>query len=171
MTSQVTTDVVAALEESRGYLLQALAGLSDEQARRRPPAGGWSALECIEHIALSEARLVGFARSAGSGEPPAASKAKEAQLVAAVTDRTTKRAAPDPVQPAGRFATVDDAVAYLSAGRSATEAFATETGDALYAIAVTHPAMGLLNGVELLMLIAGHTRRHADQIREIRAFI
>jgi len=47
--------------------------------------------------------------------------------------------------------------------------FARERAADLYMIASVHPAFGPLNGVEALMIIAGHAQRHAEQIREVRA--
>ena len=164
-------DVVVALEQSRQYLLEALAGLTDDRARRTPASGGWSVLDCVEHIGLSEARMVGFAQQDAKEVAPPIDKAREAHLAAVVADRTAKRAAPEPVQPTGRFTTLDEAVAQFNATRSASVVFAQQKGAALYAISVTHPAMGLLNGAEVMALIAGHTRRHADQIREILAAV
>jgi hypothetical protein len=34
-------------------------------------------------------------------------------------------------------------------------------------LAVEHPRFGTVNGVGLLVLMAGHARRHAAQIREL----
>ena len=42
-----------------------------------------------------------------------------------------------------------------------------ERGDALCSVCTKHPYFGELNGGELIQLIDGHARRHADQIREI----
>jgi hypothetical protein len=53
--------------------------------------------------------------------------------------------------------------------RNTTLQFARERAADLYTLASMHPAFGSLNGVEALMIIAGHARRHADQIREVRA--
>jgi len=49
--------------------------------------------------------------------------------------------------------------------------FARERAAELYALASMHPAFGPLNGVEALIIIASHSRRHAEQIREARAAI
>ena len=39
----------------------------------------------------------------------------------------------------------------------------------LYSVSIEHARFGVMNGVELLHTIAGHARRHAEQIREVRA--
>jgi len=62
---------------------------------------------------------------------------------------------------------IADRIAVMCAGRIVEIASAAD----LYALASFHPVFGPLNGVEALIIIASHSRRHAEQIREARAAI
>jgi hypothetical protein len=77
--------------------------------------------------------------------------------------------APEAVLPGGRFTTLAQALEQFNAGRTRSIQFAEDRCDELYFLASEHPRFGPVNGVELLIIIAGHCRRHAEQIRETRA--
>jgi hypothetical protein len=171
MTPQMQNEHATTLEQSRDYFLEALTGVSEEQAKRKPASGGWSVLECVEHVGLSEARMLGWLQNPVAEEAPAQDKEKEAAIAARASSRANKVEAPEPARPTGRFATLAEAVAQFNAGRANSIAFAGEKGAAIYSVAGRHPFFGLLNGAEVLVLIANHTRRHADQIREVKATV
>ena len=159
---------IQALEQSRDEFAAAASGLTDAQAKQRPAEDRWSVLECAEHIAIVEGRFLGWLENAGIEGAPAADQSKESRLSTMVSSRERKAQAPDPAKPAGRFASVADALADFRATRARTIEFARSQGDGLYKLATKHPFFGALNGAELVVLIAGHTRRHCDQLREIR---
>jgi hypothetical protein len=93
---------------------------------------------------------------------------KEEALAARFVDRTTKRQAPEAVLPKGRFTSLAEGLKQFQSARDCTVQFARERAADLYTLASVHPAFGPLNGMEALMIIAGHARRHAEQIREVR---
>jgi hypothetical protein len=169
MVPQEKVDMVQALEATRDEFIGTLEGVTEEQARRSPEPGRWSVLQCVEHIAIAEERFVARIEQGEPVEPPAENPDREAEFLARVPDRTVRRNAPEPVQPAGRYATLAEAIEGFKAARERSIALAKEQGRALYSKAITHPVFGPLNGVETVILIAGHARRHAGQIREIKA--
>ena len=77
------------------------------------------------------------------------------------------REAPEPVRPSGRYKDLSSALQEFEKVRDRTIEVVRERGDSLYAIGAKHRFFGDVNAVELLHLLDGHTRRHADQIREI----
>ena len=81
-------------------------------------------------------------------------------------NRTNRFQAPEAIHPTGRFKTLPDALEHYRKVRARTAHFAYEHASDLASYTATHPVMGLLNGREALILIAGHSRRHAAQIRE-----
>jgi hypothetical protein len=62
---------------------------------------------------------------------------------------------------------LSDALAEFKATRNRSVQLIQERGADLYSVRANHPYFGDLNGAELIQLIDGHARRHADQIREI----
>ena len=100
-------------------------------------------------------------------ETPQQSREKEAQLSAAIADRSHRVQAPEAVVPTSRYATLEEALVAFNRVRDLSVRVAQERGEALYSVGVRHPRFGEMNGAELLHLMSGHGRRHAAQIREI----
>jgi hypothetical protein len=92
---------------------------------------------------------------------------REVALGLASADRSTRAVAPDVVLPADRYATLADALAGFQQARSRTVEFAKARYADLYSLDLEHRRFGRVNGIELMVIIAGHARRHAEQIREL----
>lgn len=162
-------DLVEALEKSRQEFQAAVANVGEEHAKAKPEAGRWSVLECVEHVTVVEERFLGRLEAAPRLESPRVDKEKEAELAVRVPNRTTKAEAPEPVRPTGRFSSLSDALDQFHAVRDRTIRVAQDRAGDLYWLALEHPRFGPLNGAEFIVLIAGHARRHAAQIQEVKS--
>ncbi len=162
------TEIVDRLERSRQEFLAALAGITEPHAAARPDAERWSVLDCVEHVTTVEEYFLGKLKASEKLAAPRIDKEKEAILSARIPDRSARIKAPAAVVPAGRFTTLAEALEQFNAGRTASVRFAEDRSDDLYFLASEHPRFGTMNGVELMIAIAGHARRHAAQIRETR---
>ncbi len=171
MAPEERTEIVQNLERSRQEFLTAVAGLSEAQSKVRPGPERWSVLDCVEHVAIVEERFLGWLQKAEKLDTPRIDKEKEAGLSARIPDRSARAQAPEAVVPTGRFTTLAQALEQFNAGRANSIQFAQDHCDDLYCLASAHPRFGPMNGVEFLIVIAGHSRRHAAQIREVRAEI
>jgi DinB family protein len=169
MAPQERTEIVQNLERSRQEFLAAVAGISEAQAKLRPDSQRWSVLDCVEHVAFVEERFFGWLEKAQKLESPRRDREKEIKLMTMVPDRSVRVKAPEAVVPVGRFATLEEALAHFNARRTRSVQFAEERSNDLYSLATEHPRFGPVNGVELLIITAGHSRRHAEQILETRA--
>ncbi|PWU04939.1 MAG: hypothetical protein C5B51_15875 [Terriglobia bacterium] len=169
MAPEEKSEIVRDLEKGREEFLDAAVGLSESQAALCPEAGRWSVLECIEHVTTVEERFLGRLESAPQSGAPPADKQKETELAVRVSSRAQSAQAPEPVRPVGRFVSLAEALEGFKSARQRTVQFAREYHENLYSLSAEHPRFGPLNGVELLVLIANHARRHAEQIREVRA--
>lgn len=169
MAPQERTEIVNNLERSRQEFLAAVAGLSESQAKTRPDPARWSVLDCVEHVTSVEERFLVWLEAAEKLDAPRVDKEKEAGLMTRIPDRSTRIQAPETAWPTGRFATLGQAIEQFNAGRTRSIQFAEERCHDLYRMASAHPRLGPMNGVEFLIIIAAHARRHAEQIRETRA--
>lgn len=171
MAPSETSEIIEALEKSREDFHAAASGLAESLAAVRPEADRWSVLECVEHVAAAEEiflkRLIGGEQAAA----PAENKGNEAALAARLEDRSTRRQAPEAVLPRNRFTSLAEALEQFDRARGRTVQFARERAADLYTLATEHRVFGPLNGMETLIIVASHSRRHAEQIREIRAAI
>jgi hypothetical protein len=165
------TEIIDILEKSREEFQTAAGGVPESLAKTRPGDNRWSVLDCVEHVATVEE--IFLKRLAGGEylEAPPADKLKEEALAARVVDRSTRRQAPETVVPKGRFTSLAEGLEQFHSARRRTVQFARDRSADLYSLASAHPVFGPLNGVEALIIIANHARRHAEQIREIRVAI
>lgn len=169
MDTEKKREIADTLENSRLYVNEAVSGVADARASAVPEADRWSILECVEHIAIVEERFLGRLQEAERLEGSAPDPAREADLFERVSSRIQRVVAPEPARPTGRFPSLSGALEHFNAVRRKTMLFAQEHKEELYSLSVEHPRFGRLNGAEVLIVMAGHARRHADQIREITA--
>jgi hypothetical protein len=169
MASEAPSNIVEILESSRQEVNQAAASVPETQINVRPEEGRWSVLECVEHVTFVEERFLGRLEQAQRVETPRVDKQKEAEVLARVASRANRAEAPEAARPVGRFTSLAQALEQFNAARSRTVRFADSRAEDLYWLSADHPRLGSMNGPEWLMLIAAHARRHADQIREVRA--
>src|SRR5579864_378145 len=163
------SEIIEILERSREEFQAAAGGVPESLATTRPQADRWSVLECVEHVATVEQVFLGRIANPAPGEAPPEDKLKEAALTARVVDRSERRQAPEAILPKGRLTSLAQGLEQFHGARARTVQFARDHAADLYMLTAAHPVFGPLNGVEALTIIAAHARRHAEQIREIRA--
>jgi hypothetical protein len=160
------------LEQTRDGVVAAVSGLSDAQLHFKAGPDRWSIAECLEHIALAEDFLFMNLRQNVMKAGPGAADRDVAKIDAAVLveipDRSHKAQAPPQLVPTGRW-TPDETLKHFLASREQTIAF-MKTAPDLRAHAVDMPPMGQqLDGYEWLLFIAAHSKRHTEQIEEVKA--
>lgn len=168
MRPEEKQEMLQALESGRQALLRVLEGVSEETASRPPAPERWSILQCVEHVATVEAYLFGQIAAAQEAAPLVNEK-REAAIRERAPDRTRAVSAPEGARPAGRFATVAEALEQFLHSRARTTQFVEDCQSDLRCRITTHPLLGTVNCYETLLLMAAHPARHAAQIAEIRA--
>jgi uncharacterized damage-inducible protein DinB len=166
MAPQETTDVAGQLESARAELIVVVSSLTEEQAGTRPAPDRWSVLECLEHVSFVERRFLRMVKESEAGTPAERDAAKEAALKERVLDRSNRRTAPEAVLPTGKYRNISEALQDFNSARDETLRFASEQGANLLSRSANHPVLGPMNGVEALLRITGHGRRHTAQMRE-----
>ena len=169
--SHLDDQLLAKLNAGRNDLLASVEGLTDEQAARRPAVGGWTPLECLEHVATVETMLLRRLQTQSSELPEELGREREPELYARISTRSQKIQAPELAHPKGRFTTVSDAVGAFLDARERTIQWLAKCDFDLRRRAVQHPAVGPASAYEFVLIIAAHPARHAAQIREGRAAI
>lgn len=162
---------VSAMHATRKLFLDSVAGLSPAQLKWKPSAEVWSVMEVAEHIAVSDEQIPKLAVKA-MGAPPAPEKRKanareeDAKILAAVARRDQKAKAPAEFVPSGRYQDLAALTAAFKASRDSNIAYVRETRDELRSHFVAGP-LGEIDGLQVYLLMAGHTERHVKQIREV----
>ncbi len=167
------------LQKTRQFLLDEVAGLSEAQATFKEADDRWSVRDCVEHLALSEDLFGGLIRERIMKSEPVAESAaetnqkaeKEEKVLKAVVDRSQKFQAPDPVQPTGRWGTLEEAVQAFLERRAKTLEYVRSTQEDLRAHVMQNPAVGEMNAYQWWLFASGHTERHTLQIQEVKAHV
>lgn len=170
MTSTDRDFLLKNLEEGRDAFLRSFAGLSEAQLHFKSQPDRWSIAECIEHIAIAEDAI--YARAThGAANPngvPLDSE-KETRFAAAVVARRKRVIAPEPMRPAERFTSIEEARDHFLEGRRRTIAYVRECAEDVRHLFAMHPLLGEIDCYQFLLLLALHPARHAAQIEEIKS--
>src|SRR4051794_25425647 len=89
-------EMLLELAAGKAVLLEALNGLSEEEARRAPSPGRWSVLECVEHCFLVEEYLRTQLQNATDSPEPVVNARREERIRAIAPTRQRRVQAPDP---------------------------------------------------------------------------
>jgi hypothetical protein len=165
---------VSALHASRKYFLDTVAGLSAAQMKWKASPESWSVAEIGEHIAIGETMFPEMVQK--SLKEPATPEKKQAdprqmdyQLMKTVPVRDQKFQAPESLKPLGKFPTKAALVESFRTHRDANIAYIRDTKDDLRVHFIKHPVLGELDGLQWYILMAAHSERHVNQMREVIA--
>src|SRR5271155_3433984 len=159
------------LARSRQTLLDAVEGVSDNQARWKPAADRWSILEYVEHLAVSDDRLIAMIQRSLATPARPETEAERRERETRIRDTPVPRGAnraPEMLQPGGRFASLPEAIAAFLAARERSLEYARSTQEDLRSHFADHSVLGPLDGYQWLMGNPRHAESHAGHIRELR---
>ncbi len=172
MTDAERTYLLDQLEQSKKVLLSNIQEVTPAQWTYKPAPNVWSVQECAEHLILAEEFLMGAAQqilqTPKVDRLPNANEEADRKFVARIKDRSQKATAPEPIVPAGKYATPADAAREFTARRDKTIAYVKNTKDELRAHSGAGPA-GPMDAYQFLLLLAAHTGRHTAQIVEVES--
>jgi DinB family protein len=158
------------LQESRDALLAKVKGLNSAQLAFKADTASWSIAQCIEHIAVTENGLFGYAQSAlkSPADPSKRDsvKMKDADVLKMITDRSSKFQAQDAVKPTGRFGDVQGALKEFTTLRNKNISYINTTTDDLRNHYNDFP-FGKIDAYQTIIFMVGHSQRHTAQIDEI----
>ncbi len=162
-------DLMARLHAGRNALGAALDGIADNQEGRKPAGGGWSILECVEHLALAEEYLLSRLQAAKRADRAHENRVREARIMERAADRTRRVEAPAMSHPHGRIESLTEALKRFDSARAQTVRFLEGFDGDLRCWITDHPLIpGPVNCYEILLMMAAHPARHAQQIQDIR---
>lgn len=160
------------LKKTSAAFIAATNGLSEGQWHFKPAPNRWSVAECAEHIAATEDFLMGMVKEkvmkAGPRAEPANVKEIDDFVLTAISDRTSKAQAPEPLVPTKRFGSPAETMKHFKESRAATLKFVNETKD-LREHAVESPLKKVLDAYQWVLFVSAHCERHTKQILEVKA--
>ena len=158
------------LQESKDDLLKKVKGLTPEQLNYKSDATRWSVAECVEHIAISENNLWGFAQSSLQ-QPADPSKRGEVKMtddgiVKMITDRSSKIKTQELFEPKNNFGSYEASLDEFKKKRDEHIKYVNGTSDDLRNHYNDFP-FGKLDTYQTILFMAAHSRRHTAQIEEV----
>jgi len=162
---------IAYLESTKQGVLDATKGLSLAQWNFKPAPDRWSVAECMEHIASAEDYIRGMVENGVMKAPATPGRdiaAIDAGIIANVPARKNKIQAPDELKPTNRFGSPQAAIDHFVASRARTEEYLRSTAG-LRDHTADSPTGQKWDAYEFILLIAAHSERHTNQIKEVKA--
>jgi len=164
--------VLRHLGESRERLIMTVEGLSEAQRNFRPAEDGWSAADCVEHLAVIEAGALKLVQAAVQTPPQPSQEpdvpGKDRLILETVPSRDVPIKGPAALMPSGRWPEFEELMRQFEAARERTLRFAAVTQADLRCHFLPHPVLGVLDCYQWLLLIAAHSERHVRQIEAIQ---
>jgi len=162
---------LAYLESTKKDVLDATKGLSTAQWNFKSTPDRWSIAECMEHIAAAEDYIRGMVESGVMKAPAVPGRdiaAIDAGIIANVPERKNKVQAPEAIKPTNRFGSPQASLDHFVESRATTENF-LKTTTGLRDHAADSPTGQKWDAYEFILLIAAHSERHTNQIKEVKA--
>lgn len=162
-------DILRKLQDGADALTNALKNIDEQTARRRPGPESWSMLECVVHVTLAEAGLFSRLRDAQPSDHSHEDRAREEKFEGLALNRSRRIEAPPTAVPDCESKTLAQAIEDFKAARTHTVRFVEGFAADLRSWLTIHPLITRpVNCYEMLLLMALHPQRHAQQIAEIR---
>jgi hypothetical protein len=161
---------LAYLESTKKDVLDATKNLSPAQWNFKSAPDRWSIAECMEHIAAAEDYIRGAVETGVMKAPAVPGRdiaAIDAGIIANVPERSHKLQAPEAIKPTNRFGSPQASVDHFVESRATTENFLRST-PGLRDHAADSPTGQKWDAYEFLLLIAAHSERHTNQIKEVK---
>src|SRR5215471_4981937 len=118
MNSNERHELLNDLQSGKQALANALVGVSEEMARRKPGPERWSILECMEHLAVAETHMLGKTLTAAAIAEPRINSIREKAIRERGADRTRRVESPEVARPTGRFQTLEKATETFNSARN-----------------------------------------------------
>ncbi len=160
------------LESTKQDVLDATKGLSPAQWNFKPGPDRWSIAECMEHIAAAEDFIRDNIANGVMKAPAVPGRdvaAIDAAIIENVPARKTKIQAPEPIKPTNRYGSPEAARQHFVESRAATEEFLKTTSGLRDHAADSPTGAAKWDAYEYILLIAAHSERHTNQIKEVKA--
>ena len=173
MTKQERNFVVKYLNETSNYMTKTLKGLSAEQLSFKPNAESWSVEECLKHIAISEQNLwASFVDSALATDPDPSKRAEvkmnDEQIMGLIESREQRVKTFAPFEPSNKPEGFKSVLKEFKALRGVHTKWVKKTDEDLRNRYATTP-FGVIDAYQAILFMAGHTKRHTDQMKEVMA--
>ncbi len=172
LTAKERSEAISYFMEAQKNLEKEIKGLSEAQLNWKPADSVWSVANCVEHIAISEKNIFDWAMSTlkEAADPTKRAEVKNTDdaIKAMVSSRERKVKTQEGFKPTGQFGNTAQTLAVFLERRAANSNYIKTTQDDLRNHYSQSP-VGLMDAYQILLFMNAHTKRHTDQIREVKS--
>ena len=167
----IKVDLKEYFKKTRKTIEDHINGLSEKQMSFKPAPNRWSVSQCLEHIIKTEKMLFGMTKIALEAEPNTDRKDEvkmsDEDLIAGITDRSSKAKASESLMPNGTYESPEAALEAFDEQRDEIMDFINDQTEEDLRNHISDSPFGPVDGYQSLLFIAGHTARHTLQIEEV----
>lgn len=172
LTKEERVKATTMLVDTHKELLTQVKGLSEAQLNFKPSPEVWSVAECVEHIAISENNIFGIVGMTMKEDANPAKRAElkmsDEQIYGFITNRDQKVKTRPEFEPKKNYGSYEGSLDEYEAKRKENIKYVKKTEDDLRNHFFEFP-FGLLDSYQVIVFMAGHTKRHTAQIVEVKA--
>lgn len=160
------------LTQTLDRLTSTVNGLSDAQLNFKATPESWSVAECVEHLTISENMFNGMLQ--GALKEPANPAMRDSismtdeKLIGFISVRDTKVKTPEPFEPSGKFGSHEETLKAFTTKRQEHIEYINTTEDDLRNHYGKLP-FAMIDGLQIILFMSGHTERHVKQMEEVMA--
>ena len=171
LTKEERKFALGLMKDTYKDVLKTIKGLSETQLDYRAAADKWTVRECVYHIAATEkglwSMLEGMMKAPANPEKRAEIKVSDEEFVNMVKDRSRKAQAPENFQPKNiTYKSLEEALSDFKLNRMAHIRYMKTSTEDLRNHVVQMP-FGSIDCYQLYLMIAAHSNRHTQQIKEV----
>jgi hypothetical protein len=157
------------LHATRKAFLDIVSTVSEAQYNFKPSTEVWSIAEIAEHIVISETFIPKLSSSAPvDPETAKLAEGKDQAILSQIANREKKGKAPEVLVPKKTYTDRKALIAAFVSSRDANIAYLRDTKEPLRTRAVKQSPMGPMDAYQVYLLLAAHTQRHIDQMKEVQ---
>jgi hypothetical protein len=153
------------LRRSCDRFLAVLADAPEALRDMREADGGWSIMDCAEHVCLAEELMSVFLRKRRQTDAMP-DFGRDTVIRKVALDRSRKISAPPQARPAGRYHSLREAADAFRTFRERNIALLESLDEDLRRSTCLHP-LGIFDSHQFIEIMALHAERHASQIEQI----
>lgn len=172
LTKDERSKAINHMKETQSELVASVKGLSEAQLNYKASDDAWSIAECMEHIAISENNIFGIVEMTLQNDPDPSLRSEVAmgddQLLGLIQSREQKVKTRKEFEPTKKYGDFNGSMAEFKTKRKSNMKFVKATEEDLRNRYFDFP-FGKVDAYQVVLFMSGHTKRHTDQIKEIKA--
>ena len=162
-------NIISEFVSTAANLTGVLKNISGEDSSRKKSPDAWSAIECVEHVIMTESAVTRILLQRAQDTHPNGLKKEligKERIETALNDRLKKYTSPASLTPRGRYLSLDEAIEAFQRQRNNLIEMLLSGRIEFDGLTRAHPLLGEMTKIDWLHFLIEHCKRHREQIME-----